>query len=387
VKQLQIDVPREFRDQVEEVVSEYASDYTSTETEKEGEEGVQFTTTVASEDIDELTEELKGIKEIESGQLLIRVLQQESLIEKGQETRGYASTLSQEEIYSKAQQFADYTRPQWGLIAISSAIAAYGLILNNIILVIGAMMLAPLLSPFVSGAVSLAVGDRTLMINSFRSGFLSALLVVFISYISVLPLPVSVTPAMEMVISPGLPALLLSMLVGAAAALTFATGLRDQIAGVAVAIALVPPLAGTGIALKMGNAFLGVQSATVAVTNMFAVIIAGFLSFNRLGLRPSTYYKKKEAERIKLVVPAAFVIMVALMIPVTYISYQNFESYSLQKTVENEANDYFGSDLMEVEFQDSRAYITVIGDHNQTEFLGKIPDDAEVTVRELSSAG
>lgn len=387
MKQLQVEVPDGSRDTVEEIIAEYTNDYSSTETEKDGDVNAEFTATVSSEDIDEITGELKDIKEIDSGELMIRILQQESLIEKGQETKGYSSSLSQEEIYSKAQQFSSFTRAQWGLIAISAAIASYGLILDNLILVIGAMMLAPLLSPFVSAAVSLAVGDRSLMFDSLKAGSLSALVVLGISVVAVTPLPVTVTSAMEMVVSPGLPALFLSMLVGAAAALTFTTGLRDQIAGVAVAIALVPPLAGTGIALRMTEQFLAVQAAVVALTNIIAVIVAGFLTFKFMGLSPGTYYKQKEAERIRFVVPAAFVVMILLMLPVTFLSYQNLESYTLQKTVESEAQDFFDDDLMDLRFEDSMIYVTVLGEYDEQEFISRLPEEVEITVREIPESG
>lgn len=380
-------MPAGFKEKVEDILDEYTSDFSSSPVEKDDRRAIKFTATVESDEIDELSEALKDITDIEHGDLSIRILQQESLIEKGQETRGSTSTLSQQEIYSKAQQFSSFTRPQWGLIALSSAIAAYGLVLDNVIMVIGAMMLAPILSPFVSGAISLTVGDRSLMLDSIRSGMEAVLIAVFVSFIAILPINVAMNPTLDLVVSPGISTVFLSFLVGAAAALTFATGLRDQIAGVAVAIALVPPLAAVGISLKMANLYLAFQAASVAFINLLAVIVAGFLAFRLIGLKPSTYYKQKEAERIRFLVPAALIILVLIAAPVSYMSYKNFESASMKQDVKSDARNFFGDDMIDIRFQDSSARIYVVGRHNVSEFRERVPEGFNVDVVELQPVG
>lgn len=112
VRQLQVTVPEGATDDVKEVLEEYSSDISSSEVEKDDSKAVEFHVSVDSDDIDELSEELKEIKDLGSGELSIRVLEQESLIEKGQKTKGSASSLSHEEIYSKAQEAATFNRAQ-----------------------------------------------------------------------------------------------------------------------------------------------------------------------------------------------------------------------------------------------------------------------------------
>ncbi|MFB6190693.1 MAG: TIGR00341 family protein [Candidatus Nanohaloarchaea archaeon] len=385
MRQLQVTVPKKFKDEAEEILDTYSSDVSSSEVEKDDRKEIEFTVSLESEDIDELTEELKGIDDLKSGELSIRVLEQESLIEKGQQTKGSSTSLSQEELYSKAQESAEFSGAQWGLIAVSSAIAAYGLALDNVIVVIGAMMLAPLLSPFVSGAISLVVGDRDLMRQSLLHGSLSILLAVAVSFIAVLPFPVQVNPTLQLVVSSSVLSVLLSLLVGSAAALSFATGLRDQIAGVAVAIALVPPLAAIGIGLKMGDLFFVGRAATIAAINLLSVIIAGYSSFKGLGLSPSTYYREKEADRLKLLVPAAFILLVIFAAPVTYSSYQGYQDLIEQQQVRDAANQHFGDDLLELRFEDSEVTVLVIGEHNVTGFKKDVPEGVDVEVRQLQT--
>lgn len=382
MRQIQVTVPEEFDGEVDKVLDEYSSDITSNEAEKQGTEVIEFTATVEAEDIDELTEKLKDT-DIESGDLSIRILEQESLIEKGQKTKGSASLLSQKEIYSKAQEFSGFSRAQWALVGLSSAIAAYGLIINNLIVVIGAMMLAPMLSPFVSGAISLVIGDSKLMKESLISGLMSFLLAIAISYLAVLPFPVTMNSALQTIVSFGIPVVLLSFLVGAAAAFTFATGFRDQIAGVAVAIALVPPLAASGIGLKLGDLVYAMNAASIAAINILAVLISGYVSFKIMGLSPTTYYKEKQAEKLRKVVPIALVVLLIVLAPIGYSTFQDYQGYSSEQQVKKNAQQYFGEDLISVDISERKVRVIVVGDHDTTEFRDTLPRGLEVDIVEL----
>lgn len=385
MRQLQVTVPASSKKEVQERLEKHSSDVSSSHVEKDGSNAIEFTVSIDSDDIDEVSEELKGIENIDSGDLSIRVLEQESLIEKGQKTKGSSTTLSNEEIYSKAQESAEFTKEQWALIAVSSAIAAYGLALDNVIVVIGAMMLAPMLSPFVSGAISIVVGDRSLMLDSLSAGLKSVLIAIAVSFVVMLPFPVGNNPVIDLVVSPGILTVLLSILVGSAAALSFATGFRDQIAGVAVAIALVPPLAAVGIGLKMQDAVFVLKAASVATINLLAVLVSGSVTFRLLGMTPSTYYQEKQAEKLRYVVSAAFVLLVLLAAPVVYTSYQGYQDYVVEQDVRNTAEEHFGEDLMQLKFSDSEVRVLVLDEHDVEAFRSDLPDHVSADVRQLKT--
>lgn len=380
MKQLQITVPKKSKEKVKEVLENYSSDVSSSEAEKKEEKVLEFTVTVDSDQIDDLTEELKGLEGIDSGDLSIRVIKQESLISKGQETKGSNSMLSNEELYSKAKESATFNRAQWSLIAISSVVASYGLVSDNIIVVIGAMMLAPILSPFVSSSLSINVGDRKLMRKAIKTGVLSAFLAVVASFIAVTPFSVQNNALITLVSSTTVYGVLLSILVGIAAALTFATGFRDQVAGVAVAVAIVPPLAAAGIGLRIMDPSMTIGALTVASMNMSAVLVASFVTFRFLGLKPSTYYKKKQAQKIQYLVPIVLVLFMSLAFHTTSIA---DEPDSLQ--VENTAEDILGSQLLETRTDDTGTLLYVVGDFNETEVRKNMPEDLEIGFVRLES--
>ncbi|MFB6147947.1 MAG: DUF389 domain-containing protein, partial [Candidatus Nanohaloarchaea archaeon] len=254
-----------------------------------------------------------------------------------------------------------------------------------VIVVIGAMMLAPLLSPFVSAALSLVVGDRELMEKSFLHGGASILLATAAAYLAVLPFPVGLNPTLELVVSSSVLSVLLSLLVGIAAALTFTTGLRDQIAGVAVAIALVPPIASVGLGLKMMDFVFAAHAATVAAINLLAVLTSGYVTFRLLGISPSTYYREREADRLKMIVPVALLLLAALAAPAVYTSYQNYQEMVDERQIRKEAERYFGPDLLQLTFRDSGVTVTVVGEHNTTGFRRSLPPGYEVEIRELET--
>lgn len=387
MRHLQVTAPWDQKKKVKEVLDDYSNDISSKKAEMNDEKAIEFSVTADSDDLDEITEELKSIKSIPSGDLSIRVIEQESLIEKGQKTKGSSESLSQEEIYSKAQESAEFSKSEWGLVGLSSAIAAYGLALNNIIVVVGAMMLAPMLSPFVSGAFSLVIGDKTLMEDSLKYGAASVLLAIIVSFLAVSLFPVNINSTLELVVSPGIVSTLLSLLVGAAAALTFTTGMRDQVAGVAVAVALVPPLASVGIGLKMLDFSFAANAGLVAAVNILSLIVSGYFTFRLMGFHPSTYYKKQTAERIHFVVPISIILITLFAFQIGYTTYTGYQGYMAEYNVVNSAEDYFGDDLVSTDIGRDEIVVVVAGNHNSTEFEDNFTGERRVRVIELAKPG
>jgi len=190
-------------------------------------------------------------------------------------------------------------------------------------------------------------------------------------------------PTLQLVSTPSVIGILLSVFVGAAAALTFVTGLRDEIAGVAVAIALVPPIASIGLGLKMADMALVKNASTVASMNMLAVIISGYLCFTVLGLKPSTYYKKKQAKKIKYIVPMALLVFSLLAAPVAYSSYQSYEDYISESQLQEDANKFFGDKLLQTNIDGSKFVFYVVGEVNKTEFRQKYSNEREIRIIQL----
>ncbi len=384
MKSLRITAPEGQKDRIIEILDEETDEYTYSEVMKDGESMLEYSATVLSEDVDVLIQDLKDIKEIDAGDLSIRILEQNSLIRKGSQIKGPGGGVSKEEVYSKAKKYESFSRIEIALVGLSASVAAYGLALNNLALLIGAMMLAPMLAPFVSSALSISVGDLSLMKGALSEGATSVAVTIAVGLGSVAIIPIDMTPAMRLVASPGLPSVLLALMVGSAAALSFATGAKEQIAGVAVAIALVPPLAAVGIGIRMLNLSFSLQAASVAAMNLASIVVAGFATFRLLGFQPSTYYRKKKASRMKYILPAITAVAIILVVPGLYLNYTSQQAYSAQHEIESEAEQYFGDSLMDISTEGEDVEITVIGEHNETAF--QKTTDADIDLIELERA-
>lgn len=339
MKSIEVEVPKSEADLVNETLKAFNDDISKQETEKDEQEYVEFNITIGSEEIDELTEELKGIKDLERGELTVRVLEQSAIIEKGKEAQGGSATLSVQEMYSKAISFASFTKSSWMLIALASGIAAFGMILENVIIVIGAMMITPMLSPLIASSFGLVIGDKTLIQKSTLYGALSVIFSIFMAFLITLPLPISPNSLMYLVSEPGLIPIVLSLFVGAAAALTFTTEARETFAGVAVAIALVPPSAVAGMSLRMVELDLFLNVMIVLFTNVISIILAGSLTFKFMGITPSTYYRKKVSEkklRTALIISITSLLLISL--PLAVVSYQNYQDVGVRNTINTHIN-------------------------------------------------
>ena len=141
------------------------------------------------------------------------------------------------------------------MMALSSTIATYGLISNSAPAIIGAMIIAPLMSPIVSLSFGFVVFERELILRSILTVASGVGLVVFLAFIGTNLIGLRIT-GFEVLsrTSPTLIDLGVAMAAGAAAAFsTTRRSILNSIAGVAIAVALVPPLAVTGVGLALGH--------------------------------------------------------------------------------------------------------------------------------------
>ena len=141
------------------------------------------------------------------------------------------------------------------LLLLSSAIATFGLLANSAPAVIGAMIIAPLMTPIMGLSYGVIQLSWSQIARSLITVVLGVLVVVVISYLSSRFIDIRVTGT-EM-LNRAFPTLLdlgVAMAAGAAGAFVMSReSIRNSIAGVAISVALVPPLAVVGIGLAMGR--------------------------------------------------------------------------------------------------------------------------------------
>lgn len=173
------------------------------------------------------------------------------------------------------------------LITLATGIAALGLVLNSPAVIIGAMLVAPLMTPLVGSGFALAQGNLALARNAAStvvSGFALAIVVGLLAGW----LSGSTEPTSEMLArgNPGPLDLLVALASGVAAAYASArSNLSSALPGVAIAAALVPPIATAGIALSCGATVLSEGAAVLFLANMVAIIFGSAAMLWAMGVR------------------------------------------------------------------------------------------------------
>jgi uncharacterized hydrophobic protein (TIGR00271 family) len=148
--------------------------------------------------------------------------------------------------------------PSWGfffMLLLSSAIATFGLLSNSAPAIIGAMIIAPLMAPILGLSYGIVVFEWGQVSRAAMTVIAGTLVVVMFAYLTTWFIGLRI--AGSEILSRTTPTLLdlgVAMAAGAAGAFAYSRrSIANSIAGVAIAVALVPPLAVTGIGLALGR--------------------------------------------------------------------------------------------------------------------------------------
>ena len=196
-----------------------------------------------------------------------------------------------EEIYlqvSRSATLGDVS--YWLQVLFAAGIATLGLILNSPAVIIGAMLISPLMGPILASGLALAAGDLVLGVRAAASLALSCLAAVAFAVLLVTVLPFKeVTAEIAARTQPNTLDLVIALFsgaVGSVATCKEVKGVVTSIPGVAIAVALMPPLCvvglGVGLALSVSPAD-GIRLARggglLFLTNLVAIIFTAMVVF------------------------------------------------------------------------------------------------------------
>jgi len=180
------------------------------------------------------------------------------------------------------------------LMILSTLLATTGLFANSSPVIIGAMILAPLMAPIISLSMGVARADEYLLIKSAKTLVIGIFMALLFSSIYTLFIPLEqITSEMQGRLNPNLLDLMVAIFSGIAGA--YATSKEEvakSLAGVAIAVALVPPLSVTGIGLGLGNIDVILGSFLLFITNLVGITLSATLTFMVLGYAPIKRAKK-----------------------------------------------------------------------------------------------
>ena len=207
-------------------------------------------------------------------------------------------TTTREEIYNNIEKNTRLDSTYLLLVFLSTVVVAIGLLENNVAVVIGAMVIAPLLGPNIALALGAALGDMSLMWKAFKTiiAGISLALVLSIGLGAYHPLSLD-SPELMARTKVGLDSMALALASGAAAVVSLTTGLSSVLVGVMVAVALLPPTATLGIMLGAGNNELAIGAALLLAVNIVCVNLSAKVVFLVRGIKPRSWLEKQKARQ------------------------------------------------------------------------------------------
>ena len=230
-----------------------------------------------------------------------------------------SAEITREELYDSIGKNAGLNRTYLLLIFLSTVVVAIGLLKDNVAVVIGAMVIAPLLGPNLAMALGTALGDTELMWKSFKTGLAGMSLALALSILIGIFWPLNVE-SRELLARTyvGLDSAVLALASGAAAVLSLTSGIPSILVGVMVAVALLPPTATLGLMLGAGQIKLAYGAAFLLAVNIVAVNLSAKLGFLIQGIKPRTWLEKQKAKQSMTSYIIIWVITLATLLLVIY---------------------------------------------------------------------
>ncbi len=226
-----------------------------------------------------------------------------------------AQRISREELYEDLSQASRLTPVYVVTIALSTVVAAVGLIRGDIAIVIGAMVIAPLLGPNVALSLASTLGDPDLARRSLRTIGVGVATAAALSLLLGAVLTIDpYAPELAARTRAGVGDIILALAAGAAGSLAFTTGVPAVVVGVMVSVALLPPLVVAGLLVGAGYMMRGAGAFILILTNVTCINLAAVATFLVLKVRPRTWWEEERARKATRLAVATWVVMLAILL-------------------------------------------------------------------------
>lgn len=174
------------------------------------------------------------------------------------------------------------------LIVLSTLIATIGLIQNSTAVVIGAMLVAPLMTPLLGAGLSLAQMNLVLFKKCTKSVIFGFLVAVATASFVGLIFPFALNNEIVSRTGPSILDLIVALSSGVAAAYCLARPtLGAALPGVAIAAALVPPIGVLGLGIATLSLEITYGAGLLFATNILSIVLGSYVSFYGAGIRPA----------------------------------------------------------------------------------------------------
>ncbi len=174
------------------------------------------------------------------------------------------------------------------MLLCATVIVAVGLMIGNTAVVIGGMLVSPLLAPVLSLALGMAMGDKSVMFRSLWIILITSVFVFVISWLMSLFMSFeSVNIEIVSRIEPSLAYLVVALFAGIAGSFSYIKPkLNAILPGVAIAIAVLPPLSVSALGLSLGDTDILFGALSLYLVNLVGIVLAALVVFATFGFYP-----------------------------------------------------------------------------------------------------
>jgi uncharacterized hydrophobic protein (TIGR00341 family) len=238
-----------------------------------------------------------------------------------EDEKDHQERVSREELYSDILDSVKLSRNYLALVVISSIVAAVGLLQNNVAVIIGAMVIAPLLGPNVGLALATTLADFDLGKAALRTGLTGLAISLGLSILA--GLIFSIDPTIHEIatrtnVHPT--DILVALASGSAGVLAFTSGVATALIGVMVSVALLPPLVVFGLLLGSGHMPQALGAFLLVVTNIICINLAGVTTLLLKGIRPRSWWEADRAGRASRFAIGLWSALLVLLAFIVYLS-------------------------------------------------------------------
>lgn len=229
--------------------------------------------------------------------------------------------VSREELYRDISETLRINRVFLAMSILSAVVAAVGLMRNDVAVIIGAMVIAPLLGPNVAMSLATTLGDLDLLRRAFVTNLVGVALVFVVAVVLGMVFTVDVTiPAIDNRTQANLGDLVLALAAGAAGSFALTRGLTGAVIGVMVAVALVPPLVVCGLLVGNGRWEPAFGAMLLLLVNLTCINLAGVVTFLIQGIRPRTWWEEERARQSSRIALAIWLVTVLALGVLIYLT-------------------------------------------------------------------
>ena len=273
-------------------------------------------------------------------------------------------------LFFEGPELADRSKRFAILMALSVVIATMGVLTDSTAVVIGAMLIAPLMIPIMGTGAALIMGWPGRAAQAAITVALAVLGAVALAFLlaAVVPdVPGSLAGNSQVTsrVAPTLRDLIIAVAAGIAGAYAISRpDVSDSLPGVAVAIALVPPLAVVGITLEASEYEQALGAILLFSTNLVSIVLMGSLVFVLVGFSPIARLRQ-ERRQLRTTYTTVGILALLIVIPLALTGQRITADALAANEAEAAVNEWLGDDtefqVADVELTQDEVSVVIAG--------------------------